>query len=149
MTARYNQGAIPQPGESGERESELRRLCEALPVQVFNLLDEYAINQALAQIMDALTAANQYLEQTAPWKRAKEGDEAGVNTSLYTASEALRIASVLMSPVMPAKMQEVWERLGWRPPDNLASALSWGLLVPGEPVATGEPLFPRLLEEEA
>ncbi|MGD1993964.1 MAG: methionine--tRNA ligase, partial [Anaerolineae bacterium] len=86
---------------------------------------------------------NRYLERTAPWKRAKAGEQERVATILYTAMEALRLVSVLLQPVMPEKMAELWRRLGWQPPQALDAPLTWGQLRPGNPVASGPPLFPR------
>jgi methionyl-tRNA synthetase len=97
----------------------------------------------LEKIFDALTAANQYLENTSPWKT---GDAGRVGTILYTACEALRLCSVLLAPVMPGKAAEVWQRLGWQPPEPLANGLAWGGLQPVAPVSVGEPLFPRTEE---
>ena len=142
LTARRG-GTIPQPGLETDLEQQLKARCTALPQQVFELVEDFAVNQALEKVFDTLTAINQYLEITAPWKVAKAGDPARLGTILYTACEALRLCSVLLSPVMPEKAAEVWQRLGWQPPERLADGLSWGGLQPGAPVTVGEPLFPR------
>lgn len=147
MLIRYCDEKVSRPGPEADLEKQLREQFEALPGQVFQDLESFAVNQALARIMDSLSSANQYLEQTAPWRRSKLGDMDGVQTSLYHAAEALRLACILLSPVMPERMSVVWKRLGWSPPDTMADGLSWGLLQPGSPVAAGEPLFPRLLDE--
>ncbi len=133
-------GTLPQPGAETDLEQELRALCTALPQQVFDLVEDFAVNQALEKIFDALTAANQYLENTAPWKTR---DPERLGTILYTACEALRLCIVLLAPVMPTKAAEVWQRLGWQPPEPLANGLAWGGLHPGAPVSVGAPLFPR------
>jgi len=144
-------GTIPQPGEETDLEQQLRGLCTSLPQQVFDLVEDFAVNQALERIFDALTAVNQYLENTAPWKASKAGGPtpgapegvARLGTILYTACEALRLCSVLLAPVIPKKAAEVWQRLGWQPPEPLAQGLAWGGLQPGAPVTVGDPLFPR------
>ena len=66
-----------------------------------------------------------------------------VATTLYYAIEALRLASVLLQPVMPERMAELWRRLGWQPPTPLKTGLIWGQLKPGTSVTAGPPLFPR------
>ena len=58
----------------------------------------------------------------------------------------LRLAAVLLSPVLPEQAAETWRRLGWQPPADPGSALAWGGLQPGSPVTSGEPLFPRIEE---
>jgi methionyl-tRNA synthetase len=66
-----------------------------------------------------------------------------VDTILYNAAEALRLTSILLWPVLPERMAELWRRLGWQPPEALHEGLQWGGLQPGSAIVTGPPLFPR------
>jgi methionyl-tRNA synthetase len=141
MTQRYCGGTLPAPGPDGAEETALKRQATDLPAQVFDLVERYAVPQALAAVMDLLTATNGYLERTAPWKEAKAGSAERVATILYTAAECLRLAGVLLAPVIPAKAEELFRRLGAAAEDH---ALAWGGLMPGSPVTAGEPLFPRV-----
>lgn len=143
MINRYCQGNVPKPVAETPGEARLQQLCEALGEQVPGLVEVFAVHQALAQTTEALNAINQYLEQTAPWKRATAGEQDQVATSLYTAAEALRLVSVLLSPVMPGQMAELWRRLGWQAAEPLSDGLQWGKLQPGSLVSSGPPLFPR------
>ena len=145
MTARYCGGVAPQPVAActGAEETALRAQVETLPGQVFALVEQFSVSAALGQIIDTLTAVNAYLERSAPWKRAKEGDLQRVATILYTAGEALRLAAVLLAPVLPERTEELWRRLGWQPPLDLREGLTWGGWQPGSPVVPGDPLFPR------
>lgn len=143
MTYRYCGGCIPQPGPETAEEAGLRALVEALPGQVFEQIDRLAVNTALSQIMDGLTAVNGYLERTAPWTQAKAGRAERVTAILYTAAEALRLISVLLSPVLTEKTREIFSRLGWED-DQAGDGLAWGVLKPGSAVTAGDPLFPRI-----
>ena len=58
-------------------------------------------------------------------------------------SEALRLVSALLQPVLPERMEELWHRLGWMPPARLGDALEWAGLRSGASVIVGAPLFPR------
>jgi methionyl-tRNA synthetase len=136
--------AVPAAACTGAEEHSLRGLVEALPGQVFTQVDQFAIHSALGQCVDALVAINGYLERSAPWLRAKAGDQERVATILYTAGEALRLVSILLAPVLPERTAELWRRLGWQPPEKLAEGLRWGGWQPGSPVTSGEPLFPRI-----
>jgi methionyl-tRNA synthetase len=141
MIARYCAGQAPEPGEPGAAEDELRERFTALPERVFTQVGGFAVQGALSAVMEALTAANQYLEKAAPWKSAKAGDSGAVAASLYAAAEAVRIAAVLLGPVLPERAAETLRRLGCPPGDT---RLTWGGLTPGTPVTSGEPLFPRM-----
>ena len=144
MTSRYFGGQVPAPAALTEEERALQALFSRLPAKVFALVEEFAVPQALSQIMDALTTVNAYLERAAPWRAAKAGDLPRAAAILYTAAEALRVAGVLLSPVMPRRAAELFRRLGWAAPQDLQSSLAWGALAPGSRVQPGAPLFPRL-----
>ena len=143
MVGRYCDGLIPEPQQPSDEGKELRRRWESLVEQTLDEVKALALNDALAQVMGGIGEINRYLERTAPWKLAKAEQLDRVQTILYTAAEALRLASVLLHPVMPERMAELWRRLGWKHPAQLGSSLDWGLLRPGEPVTPGPPLFPR------
>ncbi len=152
MIGRYHDGRVPTPGTgtgvpTAHEEAALRSRCEALPPEVFARVDELALSQALARVMSVVGQINGYLERTAPWKEARAGHKERVATILYVASEALRLVSVLLQPVLPERMGELWRRLGWQPPAYLGDALSWGELRSGASVVPGPPLFPREVGE--
>jgi methionyl-tRNA synthetase len=70
---------------------------------------------------------------------------------LYNILESIRIMALLFAPVMPTTSAEVWCRLGLgdvRAVDELATVSCWGGLPAGNTVVVGEPLFPRLKEDE-
>ena len=148
MIGRYCDEQIPAPGSETDAEVALRERCQALPAEVFVEVDALALNQALARVMEVVRQINGYLERTAPWREAKAGHQERVATILYTACEALRLVSVLLQPVLPERMGELWRRLGWRPPEYLGDALAWGGLQPGTGVVLGPPLFPREVNQD-
>jgi methionyl-tRNA synthetase len=121
----------------------LRQRCLELVDEVVGLVESLALNEALGRTMDVVGEINGYLERTAPWKQAKAGQVERVATILYYATEALRVTAVLLQPVLPERMAELWRRLGWRPPASLRDGLGWGELQAGTRVAAGPPLFPR------
>jgi methionyl-tRNA synthetase len=94
-------------------------------------------------VLKVVGEINGYLERTAPWREAKASRPLRTATILYIACEALRLVSVLLQPVLPERMAELWRRLGWTPPERLGDALAWRELQPGPEVMTGPPLFPR------
>ena len=142
MTWRYCGGKVPEPIGGGLAEAQLRERFEALPGYVFALVETLDLHEALGEVMNALVGVNQYLEECSPWKQALAGNRGSVNTALYSASEALRIASGLLLPVLPVQAAEAIRRLG--APALISQAdLAWGALQPGAVVFNGDPLFPR------
>ena len=65
--------------------------------------------------------------------------------------EALRIASVLLSPVLTVKTADLWKRLGLEEysaalaagKGDLAAWTTWGVSNAGSPVGSGDALYPR------
>ncbi len=112
MTLRHGDGIIPQPGEFTEVENELNAAVENAIAEMEKALKTMRINQGLEHIMNAVRAGNRYMEKTAPWTLAKNGETGRLNTVLYCAAEALRKVSILLDPVMPDKMTALRDALG-------------------------------------
>jgi methionyl-tRNA synthetase len=119
------------------------RYCEGRIDRTFALVDDMALTDAVGGVMETVGEVNAYLERTAPWHRARAGETERVATILYTAAEALRLCALLLEPVMPERIAELYRRLGWTPPAAAHDRLSWGELQAGAPVTAGPPLFPR------
>ena len=88
--------------------------------------------------------ANQYVEQTAPFKLAKQEDKADrLNEVLYNLAESCRILAVLIWPVMPETAEKIFKQVGVEIlPDNFSQA-KWGGLSKGHICNKPSPLFPR------
>jgi hypothetical protein len=56
-------------------------------------VEELALNHAVARVLDAVGEVNRYLAQTAPWRVAREGNDARVATILYSAARAQAVCT--------------------------------------------------------
>lgn len=145
MIGTFCGGALPAAGKLEARDEELKALAAALGPKVKQNVEQFDFNDALEDVLNLVRATNRYVESNAPWKLAKDGNQVRIDTVLYCACEALRAATVLLSPVMPAKCLELLARMGLSEHDvTWAAATTWGLLRPGTRVAAAEPLFPRI-----
>ncbi len=145
MMESYCQGAIPKAGKMGSSDDELKSTAMALGEKVKSQVEQFDLNQAIVSVMEVVKLTNRYVESNAPWKLFKEGNQERINTVLYSAAEALRIASILLCPVMPGKCRELLQKLGVEDKDiTLVKARKWGLLKSGHKITAGEPLFPRI-----
>ena len=100
---------------------------------------------ALEAIWGLLSAVDRFIVQQAPWKLAKDpASKDALDPTLYTAAEALRIATALLAPVMPDSTAKIWSQLGM--PDPLESvrldALTWGQLQAGQRIGEIAAVFP-------
>ena len=143
MIVQYCDGVVPDAGNLGDQEAELRDRCVQLVTRVFDNVESLYFDVALRDVEEVVREINRYVERNAPWTRFKDGDHEAVRRVLSCASEALRLVSVVIHPVMPQKTQQLWRTLGWVPEDELADGLTWGGLRPGSVVSPGPPLFPR------
>jgi methionyl-tRNA synthetase len=148
MVTRYFDGQIPVPFDLAPEDAQLRQTCLQMVGDIFELVETFSLNEALATIMQTVNEINRYLESSAPWKSAQEGTWDRVGTVLYVACEALRLCAMMLSPVMPERTQEIWRRLGWIPAAPLRDGLIWGGLETGSKVVLGYPLYPRNSQDE-
>jgi len=130
-------GLIPDKGEQTSSEEEIIKSAEALLNGMSNKIKEMKINDSIEDIMKFVSSINKYMEEQKPWKLIKE-DRVGAGTVLYTAGESMRVATILLSPVMPNRCAEVLHTF------NSGKSLEWGGLKPGVKLNDHETLFPRI-----
>ncbi len=94
---------------------------------------------------------NRLVEQTAPWKLAKDSAQAAdLDAVLYTLAEALRIIAILISPVLPKAAEGIFDQLNWKMEEAgkdgrfLLKDAGWGGLPDGHVLGQPVPLFPRI-----
>jgi methionyl-tRNA synthetase len=88
---------------------------------------------------------NQYLEECKPWQLAKDPEKAGLlDTSLWSATEATRIAALLLAPFIPQTSGRIYDQLGLASiaHRDLVEKIGWGSVEYGS-VRPAGPLFPK------
>jgi len=133
----YN-GHIPQASSLGEEENKIKSLSIELIKKFDFNMSKMSINEAIEETLQFVRTINRYFEHMAPWKLVKE-DLKSAGTVLYTGAEALRICSVLLSPIMPKRTKTLLSVLNT---DSINRG--WGGLEPGKKLGEHTPLFPRI-----
>jgi methionyl-tRNA synthetase len=138
MLRRYRNGILPQRSDELAAETT-QRINETLA-----LLRQHELQAALKSIWTIVTRANQYVDQTAPFKLAKDPTQAGrLDEILYNLVETSRILAILLWPFIPGTAGKIYQQIGLEgTPDKLAAA-EWGSLTAGHAVGEPAPLFPR------
>jgi methionyl-tRNA synthetase len=138
MLHRYRQGIVP------ERSEELAGDAGTAAERVRQQLLTHQLQGALQSIWTLVTRANQYVDHTAPFKLAKQPDQARrLDEVLYNLVETCRILAVLLWPFLPTTAGRLHRQLGLSgEPDRLEQA-AWGGMPPGHRIGTPEALFPR------
>src|SRR5690606_30694522 len=86
-------------------------------------MEELELDSACHHAFRVIDATNSYIASSEPWTLAKRGSDGDLDRVLWTAVEALRVAAVLLSPVMPQSSRTILDRLGAGVGD--VSELSW------------------------
>jgi len=155
MVGKYFDGVVPDPGRSPlptPDDTALKDVALALPERYAAAMERLDYAGALEAAWDLVKRANRYIEDSAPWNLAKSEETMDrLAAVIFNALEAVRIAALFTAPVMPVTSLEVWRRMGLpniHAVTDLAIQAQWGRLPVGNPVVKGEPLFPRIVEDE-
>ena len=141
MAHRYRNGRVVPAGETSSR---LRDLPNEVATCYRRAMDAFAIHEAAASVFRLIDATNLHITETAPWTLAKDPASADRLTQvLFDAAEAIRLAAVLLEPIMPSSSREILRRVGVSP-DALLFERDGRWRSDGERVLLQEgPLWPR------
>ncbi len=146
MVLKYFDGTLPTEKQSGDFDEELIKTVTGLRAAVDEAVENTQLNVALAEIFKAVSAANKYIDDTAPWVLAKdEANKPRLAAVLYNLLEAIRIITTLLSCFMPTTMPKAWEQIGAAADDiTYENAAKFGVLPANVTVHKGDVLFPRI-----
>jgi methionyl-tRNA synthetase len=146
MLGRYTDGAVPPFGPLEPADEALRDAFLALPDAVTEHFEALHFDRGLELVMAAVRKANKYVADQEPWTLAKDPAHAArLGTVLRSVVEALRVASVLLEPVLTTKARALRAQLGLDDaPATLDDARRWDGAPTGTATRPGEPLFPRI-----
>jgi methionyl-tRNA synthetase len=138
MLNRYRQGLVPN------RADELANDAHRAVRETLSGLQQNKLQSAVLAIWSLVNRANQYVDQTAPFKLAKDPAQAArLDAVLYVLAETCRILGVLLAPFLPETAEKIYQQLNLGPAPNDYRAAAWGGLNPGHQAGTPSPLFPR------
>ena len=145
MVGKYNDGVIEDVGVREDVDDDLENLAVSVVDNVEKAMEHYEFSVALESIWKLIRRTNKYVDETEPWKLAKDEDKKDrLNTVLYNLAESLRIVSVLIYPFIKETSLKIREQLGLDEKINWEDSRVFGLLPDGTKVKKGEVIFPRL-----
>ncbi len=145
MVAKNLDGIAPTPGEFNADDVELLTIADGLLAQVRDHFNTQSMHLALETIWLMLGAANKYFSAQQPWvlrKSESEGDQTRFRTVLFTTLEAVRIAALLIQPVLPESAGKLLDLLG-QPRDQRTFEALGTRLSPGTVLPPPTGVFPR------
>ncbi len=109
MAEKYRQSRLAPAGTGGR----LAQVAEASLVRYRSAMDVFALHEGAAAAFQIVDAANEFIAENAPWALAKDPAQAGrLDDVLFSVAEAIRVAAVLLLPVMPTSCAEILRRVG-------------------------------------
>ncbi len=149
MIQRYRGGTIPIPKANTQLEEDLRGMATETRQAAANALEAWDIGGALNTTWNLIRRANQYIEQSEPWKLARQAEQQErLDTVLYSAAEVLRLIAVLLAPYIPTTSNGILAQLGIDASVRSGAWIQstiWGNITLTK-VVPGNILFPRIEE---
>jgi methionyl-tRNA synthetase len=147
MIRQYRDGVVP----AGTVE-DIALVARQTILDLNATFEAFEFSRGLEAVWGLLSALDKFIVQRAPWKLVRQPEaQADLDATLYTAAEALRIATVLLAPVLPESAPKIWQQLGMAEP--LAAmrldTLAWGQLPHGQRIGEVAAVFPRIEMKEA
>src|SRR5271157_712671 len=160
MIARNCGGSVPDPTGAAPTPEDLAMLArvDALVGEARRHMQSFLIHLYVGSAIEAVSEANRYFANAEPWKLNKT-DPARMRLVLYVTIETLRVAAILLQPVMPESMGKLLDLLAVPAQARSFAALETGQaagrldapnrLEPGRALPAPAPVFPRYVEPEA
>ncbi len=144
MIHQYRGGIVP----ASDGHQQVAQSAKELTGAALDAYAKFEFSKALESIWNLISTVDRMIVEHAPWKLAKSTDPVhvqAVSDTLYTAAEALRIVTALVSPVLPESAAKIWDQLGFDTSldDARESDLHWGHLRAGQKLRDAYGVFPR------
>ncbi len=143
MADKYCGGLLPRPtGPAGR----LAEVAASAVATYRRAMEEFALQDGAGAAYDIVDAANLFITETEPWRLAKDSANAArVSQILYEVAEAVRIAAILLLPVMPGSAAEILRRVGApkAAADHRLEDADWGTAGDLQTIK-GDALWPRI-----
>jgi methionyl-tRNA synthetase len=138
MIRRYRDGVVPDVETDPSLAAEFAGLAD----DVIDLMDAAEVTAALEVIWRRVRRCNRYVEESAPWKLAKDPAAAGeLDRTLASLAEGVRVISVLLAAYIPTSARKLLDALG--APGVSLSEAQFAERGSGRTVTALDPLFPK------
>ena len=140
MLLKYRDGLVPSTSTT----TQLDEAGQESLAAYIRAMDAYDLRSGAEAAWSLVSAANLFVQQTAPWSLAKTGNDAMLDETLAALARALGRLAILTSPFIPGKAQALWTMLGLK---GRAAEASWRSAeeppVAGQKIQRSEVLFPK------
>ena len=148
MAERYRQGRLH---DTASVSATLGAAADIALTSYRDAMAKHAPHEATAAVFRLISATNEFVASSQPWALAKDPSTAQQLTDvLYDAAEAVRIAAVLLLPVMPTSAAEILRRMGeGRPADQVRLDDAQWRRAENKQITNDGALWPRIQDKGA
>ena len=112
MQKKYFDKVVLAPTAPEALDDELRAACVKAYGEYIANMDEFRIADAIDSVIEMLSRANKYIDETTPWTLAKdESKKERLATVLYNLLETIRWGANMLYPIIPETAEEILEKL--------------------------------------
>lgn len=148
MISQYFDGVIPiYQGSNNEYEKSLLEVNKEEHQKYEEAMEEMQFSVALTSVWNIISRANKFIDETMPWKLAKdESKRSELESVLSHLAETLRRIAILLKPFLTQTPKKMFEQLNIQDEklQSWESLNEFGVIPEGTKVQKGKPLFPRL-----
>lgn len=150
MVNKYFEGIVPDNiGLINEVDKEFEDTTIQAIKKAEKEIEDLEIANALADIWSVISRTNKYIDETAPWALAKQGDTEKLQSTMYHLIENLRKIGILLMPFMEKTAINLLNQIGLDKEQKWESIYSYESMPKcTKVIEKGEPLFMRLNVEE-
>ena len=151
MLKKYCQSTIPQlTSEDYSADHPLKSIGSDLGDRVSRAYQNFQVAKACEAVLTLARAVNKYIDDSAPWKLFKQGNQTEVEQILYAVLESVRLSAYLLSPVIPNTSSKIYQQLGFdwdfnsELEQDFPAHSKWGQLLPSQVLDKASPVFSKL-----
>ncbi len=144
MSNKYFGGVLADAGAAADPDDDLKQTVLEAVKKTQEKMDVLRVADALTAIFEIFRRSNKYIDETEPWKLAKDPEyQDRLKTVLYNLAEAITIGASLLKSFMPETSEKILAQLNTSP-RTLEEMDRFGLLRSGTKVTEKpEILFAR------
>ncbi len=146
MAKNFCAGMVPPSGDLETGDLELKEAAVNMVAAYKKQMQAWNFHRGLAEVWLVIGMANRYIVTNAPWELAKKPEQRPrLDTVINTLLKSLRLITICLFPVMPAKARDMWQALGQTVTSpEFTTHGQWDGLAPGTGLAVPTAMFPRL-----
>ncbi|MBP5694199.1 MAG: class I tRNA ligase family protein, partial [Bacilli bacterium] len=146
MIDKYFGGKIPKyKGDINEFDHELEAMTNNTIDSYVEKMKNLEVTEAYIDVMNLLSRANKYIEESAPWVLAKdESKKENLESVMSHLARTIFVGSKLLEPILVKKTKEIFTQLGLNETETDFDKLKEINLLNNHQVNKTGVLFPRL-----